>query len=74
MNRTLDDVSNAAFSAQEAWTSGNLTRFDLVEHFFDELVPETIDDDETVRELLPKIKVRQVSFVMACCACVCVWL
>ena len=59
MNRTLDDVSNAAFSAQEAWTSGNLTRFDLVEHFFDELVPETLDDDKTVKELLPKIKVRR---------------
>lgn len=57
MNRTLEEASDAAFSAQEAWKSGNKTRFELVEHFFDELVPQNLDDDEASKEFLPRIKV-----------------
>jgi hypothetical protein len=38
MNRSLDEVSHAAFAAQESWLVGNQSRFDLVDYFFDELM------------------------------------
>mmetsp|Transcript_4924 Transcript_4924/g.9152 ORF Transcript_4924/g.9152 Transcript_4924/m.9152 type:complete len:209 (-) Transcript_4924:1196-1822(-) len=58
MNKSLDDVSEAAFAAQHAWTSGNRSRFELVDFFFDELVPGELDEDaEMIERVLPRIKV-----------------
>ena len=39
MNRSLTEVSQAAFAAQDSWLLGNQSRFELVDYFFDELVP-----------------------------------
>jgi hypothetical protein len=58
MNKSLDDVSGAAFAVQEAWTSGNRSRFELVEHFFDEIVPQNLDEDKEIAiRVLPRIKI-----------------
>jgi len=39
MNRSLTEVSQAAFAAQDSWLFGNQSRFELVDYFFDELFP-----------------------------------
>ncbi|KAG7351618.1 hypothetical protein IV203_010978 [Nitzschia inconspicua] len=58
MNKSLDEVSEAAFAAQNAWTSGNRSRFELVDHFFDTLVPSEPDHgNELTRNIIPRIKV-----------------
>jgi len=47
LNRSLDDVYNFASNAQNAWRKEQkISRFDLVDYFFDELVPQTIDDHD----------------------------
>lgn len=71
MNRSLDEVSEAAFAAQRSWTSGHQSRFELVESFFDDLVPPHLDlngtavvnlEDATASSFLPRIKVLVTTF------------
>jgi hypothetical protein len=47
MNRSLEEVSQAAFNAQNSWLAGNQSRFELVDYFFDELVPQQYHVDLT---------------------------
>ena len=58
MNRTVDETAHAAFYTQSMWTSGNLSRFELVDTFFEKLLPH---DDENVAArleyVLPKMKI-----------------
>jgi hypothetical protein len=59
MNRSLDEVSEAAFNAQRAWTSGNRSRFELVDYFFDAVVPHENEHAfyNKLEMSLPRIKV-----------------
>ena len=58
MNKSLEDVSDVAFAVQDSWTSGNRSRFELVDHFFDTLVPIEFDQDvQMLERSLPRIKV-----------------
>jgi hypothetical protein len=58
MNKSLSEVSNAAFAVQDSWIGGNRSRFELVDYFFDALVPFDFDDDvHMVQHSLPRIKV-----------------
>lgn len=59
MNKSLEEVSQAAFAAQNAWTSGNRSRFELVDHFFDSLVPKEGDvfEHSELMRTIPRIKV-----------------
>lgn len=51
MNKSLDQVSEAAFAAQNSWTSGNRSRFELVDYFFEALVPYE-DEDHVSNSML----------------------
>lgn len=59
MNLTLDETADAAFYAQEAWQSGNVSRFELVDLFFESLLPT--DDSaapvDNLERILPKLKI-----------------
>jgi hypothetical protein len=69
MNHTVDTVMDAALWSQERWMNQNISRFDLVQDFFDSLVPPTDhndddDDDDNqqssqqlLKVLLPKLKI-----------------
>lgn len=39
LNRSLEEVYDAASASQNSWMSGNQSRFDIVDYFFEELVP-----------------------------------
>lgn len=54
MNMTLDETAQTAFHAQSLWRAGNVSRFELVDHFFDQLVPE---EEDRIQHILPNIKV-----------------
>lgn len=58
MNLTLDETADAAFHAQAMWQSGNISRFDLVDHFFETLLPHDnsspLDD---LDRILPNLKI-----------------
>ncbi len=58
MNLTLDETADAAFHAQAMWHEGNISRFELVNHFFETLLPhdESSDLDELDR-ILPNLKI-----------------
>lgn len=62
MNLTLDETADAAFHAQTMWQSGNVSRFELVDHFFEALLPhdETAPTDELER-ILPNLKILVTS-------------
>lgn len=59
LNRSLDQVSEAAFAAQVAWTSGNRSRFELVDYFFDAVVPPENEHAfyTKLEKSLPRMKV-----------------
>lgn len=58
LNRTVDDTANAGFYTQSMWKSGNLSRFELVDTFFEKLLPH---HDESISNnldrVLPKLKI-----------------
>jgi hypothetical protein len=55
MNHTIDDVADKTFDAQTAWMQGNITRFELVEHFVDDLLAGT--DEEHLGEILTNLQI-----------------
>jgi hypothetical protein len=57
MNKSLEEVSEAAFAAQNAWTSGNRSRFELVDYFFDSLVQSEAEYELELERAIPRIKV-----------------
>ena len=54
MNRSLEEVYDTALASQNAWKSGNRSRFEIVEYFFDQLLPPATEDNciEAVEEQL----------------------
>ena len=64
MNLTLDETVHAAFTAQEMWRSGNISRFELVDHFFETMLTVNGDESSRLRDLdsiLPNIKILVTS-------------
>lgn len=64
MNLTLDETADAAFRAQAMWQSGNISRFELVDHFFETLLShdetgEAVADD--LERILPNLKILVTS-------------
>jgi hypothetical protein len=73
MNHSVDNVMDKALWSQERWRNQNISRFDLVQDFFDSLVPPTADNNNTIDDnddddnqqsnqqllkvLLPKLKI-----------------
>jgi hypothetical protein len=55
MNRSLEETMDAAFSAQDAWRAGNVSRFEVVGHFLDSLVPP--ESEEAIHHFLPNLKI-----------------
>jgi hypothetical protein len=52
MNRTVNETANAGFYTQSLWLSGNLSRFELVDTFFEKLLPH---DDESITSNLDRV-------------------
>lgn len=44
LNHSLEEVYDTALASQDAWKSGNRSRFEIVEYFFEEIFPP--EDDE----------------------------
>lgn len=64
MNLTLDETVDAAFSAQEMWRSGSISRFQLVDHFFETMLTGHRDESASLNDLdsvLPNIKILVTS-------------
>lgn len=64
MNLTLDETVEVAFSAQEMWLSGNISRFQLVDHFFETMLTDNGDVSSTWSDLdsiLPNMKILVTS-------------
>lgn len=62
MNLTLDETADAAFQAQEMWQAGNISRFELVDHFFETLLSQ--DDPvavDNLERILPNLKILVTS-------------
>ena len=58
LNRTVDETANAGFYTQAMWKSGNVSRFQLVDTFFEKLLPyhdESISNN--LERVLPKLKI-----------------
>jgi hypothetical protein len=55
MNRSLEETMDAAFSAQDTWRAGNISRFEVAGHFFDDLVP--LESEEAIHHFLPNLKI-----------------
>jgi hypothetical protein len=56
MNTTVDEVIDSSFAVQDAWNSGSLNRFELVDKFFDDIVPS---DSTTLllEAFLPRLRI-----------------
>ena len=62
LGKSLSEVSEAAFETQRAWTGGNHSRYELVEHFFERLVPLDLDNDRVMmQDSISRIKVLVTS-------------
>ncbi len=44
----MEEVYDTALASQNAWKSGNRSRFEIVEYFFDELLPPNISQDNCI--------------------------
>lgn len=53
MNTTLEDARENAHSIQSSWMSGDLSRYDLVDRFIDNL----IDEKESITHLLDRLHI-----------------
>jgi hypothetical protein len=53
-DRTVDEVLDAGFLSQELMLAGNLTRFDVVERFVDEMLSKS---STPLDEFLPRLKI-----------------
>ena len=60
LTRSLEEVYDIAFTTHNAWMSGNLGRFEIVDYFFEQLVPP----DEELLFFLPRTKVRHDTAVV----------
>jgi hypothetical protein len=58
----LDKVIDAGFGLQSAWERGIVSRFELIDKFFDEIIISPNDnDDQNLKAILPNIKVLVTS-------------
>jgi hypothetical protein len=55
MNHTVDEIASVAFDAQTAWMGGNITRFELVDFFVDNLLAG--EPEERLLEVLPNLQI-----------------
>ena len=55
MNTPVDEVINSGVAVQDAWNSGSLNRFELVDNFFDEIVPK--NSTVSLEDFLPRLKI-----------------
>eukprot|EP00536_Pseudo-nitzschia_multiseries_P016504 jgi/Psemu1/292569/fgenesh1_pg.1135_\ len=55
LNRSLEEVYDAALASQNAWNNGTQNRFEIVDYFFEQLVPP--EDDLDALFFLPRIKI-----------------
>jgi len=58
MNRTINETANAGLYVQSMWQSGNVSRFELVDTFFDTLFPhDDIVMTKNFDDILPKMNI-----------------
>lgn len=57
MNTTVDTVYDTCSSIQTAWINGNISRYDMVDLFLDELVPEESLNEQRLLSFLPNVNV-----------------
>lgn len=68
-NKSYEEVLNIALSTRNRWMNGELSRFDIVNEFIDELIPDDDDEDDMtvgsamVREMmLENVRVLVTSY------------
>lgn len=55
MNTTVDTAYSTSLSIQEAWMDGNMTRYDMVDSFLEDLVAE--DAADRIEHFLPRLTI-----------------
>jgi hypothetical protein len=58
-NKTLLDAMNATYSVQQAWYDGQISRFEIVKHFVDDLIADL--EDHHFEEIIPSINMLTTS-------------
>lgn len=43
MNMTLEDATDTAHAIQSSWMNGTISRYDLVDHFLDDLLHDSME-------------------------------
>jgi hypothetical protein len=51
MNTTLDTAADSAFSIQAAWIAGNISRYQLVDRFIDDLLMPSTTLENIIKRL-----------------------
>jgi hypothetical protein len=57
MNTTVDEVFKSGFAVQDAWNYGSLNRFELVDKFFDDIVPTSDLTVSSLEDFLPRLNI-----------------
>jgi hypothetical protein len=61
MNVTLGDALALGFGIQQSWLAGNMTRFEMVDHFLDGTLGDSSDYAERIDSFLPNLNVLVTS-------------
>ena len=51
----MEEVTEIGFATQKAWMRGNLTRFEVIDHFVDKLLAD--ESDESLQQVLPNLQI-----------------
>lgn len=57
MNTTLEEATQNAHSIQASWLAGNLSRYDLVDRFIDNLLVSNNDEIADVTHFLDRLNI-----------------
>jgi hypothetical protein len=60
MNTTVDEVIDSGLAVQDAWNSGSLSRFELVDKIFDDIFPS--NSTVSVEDFLPRLQILVTTF------------
>jgi hypothetical protein len=61
MNVSLDDATFTTYNIQQAWMAGNMSRFEIVDAFLDQVIDHSEETEEKIEHFLPKLNILVTS-------------
>lgn len=61
MNVSVHDAVETTYGIQQSWMVGNMSRFDLVDRFLDEILEHSEEAEERIEQFLPNLNVLVTS-------------